>query len=50
MKKRPPKKQFTQRYNLTTFSDESLKVLAEKSTSPTMAEEARKILKLRDTP
>lgn len=36
--------------HINTFSTKSLKVLAEKSTSPTMAEEARKILKLRDTP
>lgn len=48
--KRQPKKQVTQRYNLATFTDQSLKVIIEKSTSPAMVEAAKEVLINRNVP
>lgn len=49
-KNRQPKKQVTQKYNLTTFTDESLKKIVESSSSPAMVEAARTVLRNRNVP
>lgn len=48
--KKKPKKQVTQKYNLTTFTDESLKKIVESSSSPAMVEAARTVLRNRNVP
>lgn len=40
----------TQVYNLATFSDESLRVIIEKSSSPAMVEAAKAVLSKRRVP
>lgn len=48
--KRQPKKQVTQRYNLKTFTDQSLKVIIEKSGNQAMVEAAKEVLRNRNVP
>jgi hypothetical protein len=52
MKKHSQKKRVitTQVYNLATFSDESLRTIIEKSSSPAMVEAARAVMDKRKVP